>query len=298
MNLGKLGIFQTIDHHTSEQSADLAKLVEELGYSALWTSEGIGRDVLLSSSWLLANTSSLIVAAGIANVYARDPMTMVAAQLGLNEQSDGRFLLGIGVSVPEINSDIRGHAPAKPLATMRAYLESMKTMTFIGPRHAEVPKTVLAAIGPKMLAMAGADADGAHPYNVTPEHTAEARRILGPGKLLCVEQKAILEQDSSKARSAAREVEAWYIHAANYQKAWRAAGFTDDDFDDGGSDRLIDAVVAWGNLDDIMLRIQQHWEAGADHVCVQTIDPDAPTTESGMANRDEKLMRALAAFNG
>jgi probable F420-dependent oxidoreductase len=154
---------------------------------------------------------------------------------------------------------------------MGNYLKNMKSAGYVAPEPAETPKTVIAALGPKMLALAAQEADGAHPYNVTPAHTRQAREILGPGKLLCVEQMVLAQPNPDKARKAAREALAIYISLPNYLNSWRREGFTDTDFTDGGSDRLIDAIIAWGDDDAIRARLQAHWDAGADHVCIQAL---------------------------
>lgn len=294
MKLGKLGIWTIFEDKTAVESAALAKRIEQMGYSAVWTGEGFGRDVMALSSWLLANTSVLNVASGIANIYARDPMAMASGQMCLNEQSGGRFLLGIGVSHQPIVAGMRGHDYGKPIETMRNYLAAMKEAKYFSVPPAEKPKTVVAALRPKMLALSRDAADGAHPYNVSPAHTAQARKILGPGKLLCVEQKVMLETDPARARDAARKVLRIYMGLPNYLNNWRWMGFNDDDFANGGSDRLIDDTVAWGDQAAVIKRIEQHWEAGADHVCLQTIDPSNPTTPKGASIIDEKLLQNLA----
>jgi probable F420-dependent oxidoreductase len=288
MQLGKLGVWSAMDVFTAAESAAFARQVEEWGYSALWLPESRGRNVLAHSSWLLANTEKLIVAPGIANIYARDAMAMANGQRGLAEQSGGRFLLGIGVSHVPMVTGLRGHTYGKPVATMRSYLSEMKLAPYLAPNPLEPPLTILAALGPRMLALSAELADGAHPYNVPPEHTAEARRILGSsGKLLCPEVWVLLETNPSVARSAARQALASYMKLDNYVNNWRRLGFGDD-MADGGSDRFIDANVAWGTEEAIRKRIQEHWDAGADHVCIQTINPD------GSRRPDEKLLALLA----
>jgi probable F420-dependent oxidoreductase len=248
--------------------------------------EAFGREVFSASAWLLANTSSLIIASGIANIYARDAMAAAAAQKGLNEQSGGRFLLGLGVSHIPLVEGARQHTYGKPVATMRAYLKAMSQTAYGAVLPAAAPKTVLAALGPKMLELSAQQADGAHPYNVTPEHTRGARAILGAGKLLCVEQAAILESDPARARAVARQFLAIYLGLSNYVDNWKRLGFTDADVAGGGSDRLVDAVVAWGDERAIRARIDAHWQAGADHVCVQAL------SESALP--DERLLALLA----
>jgi probable F420-dependent oxidoreductase len=285
MQINQLGVWAGTDHLSASDAADFARRIEAWGYGALWIPEALGREVFSASAWLLANTSALIVASGIANIYARDPAASAAAQKGLNEQSGGRFLLGLGVShVPLV--ELRKHAYGKPLATMRAYLRGMAEADYRGIAPPEPPKTVLAALGPKMLELSAELADGAHPYNVPPEHTRQARRILGAGKLLCVEQAAILETNAADARAIARRFLAFYFGLPNYVDNWRRLGFTDPDFAGGGSDRLIDAIIAWGDEKAIRARIQEHWQAGADHVCVQAVGPTLLP--------DERLLALLA----
>lgn len=288
IQLGKLGVWAAMDVLTAAEGAAFAQRVEAWGYAALWLPESRGRNVLVHSSWLLANTRTLIVAPGIANIYARDAMAMANGQRGLAEQSGGRFLLGIGVSHAPSVTGLRGHAYGRPVATMRNYLNEMKLAPYGAPEPPEKPLTILAALRPRMLALSAELADGAHPYNVPPEHTAEARRILGGGKLLCPEVWVLLETDPSAARSAARQALASYLRLDNYVNNWRRLGFGDDDLNGGGSDRFIDANVAWGSEEAIRRRIQEHWDAGADHVCIQTINPD------GSRRPDEKLLAMLA----
>jgi probable F420-dependent oxidoreductase len=273
MELGKLGVWVSMDSMTAAAAAAFAKRAEERGYAALWIPESRGRNALVHSSWLLTNTRSLIVATGIANIYARDPMAMANGQRGLNEQSDDRFLLGIGVSHRPMVQGLRGHNYGKPVATMRAYLQAMREAPYQAPMPREKPLTIVAALGPRMMALSSELADGAHPYNTTPEHTAEARAILGPGKLLCPEVWVLLETDRATARNAAREAMSRYLQLDNYVNSWRRQGFGDDDLAGGGSDRFLDAMVAWGDEGAIRARIQQHWDAGADHVCIQPINP-------------------------
>jgi probable F420-dependent oxidoreductase len=154
---------------------------------------------------------------------------------------------------------------------MRAYLQAMAAAPYKSLPPPQAPKTVLAALGPKMLELAAELADGAHPYNVTPEHTREARSILGKDKLLCVEQGVVLETDPATARAIGRKFIGFYMGLPNYVNNWRRLGFSDADFGGGGSDRLVDAVIAWGDEKAIRQRLDDHWEAGADHVCVQAI---------------------------
>ena len=188
----------------------------------------------------------------------------------LNALYDGRFILGLGVSHAPMVEGVRGHKYGKPVSTMRAYLEAM----FSTPVQVEAAerRVVLAALGPNMLALSAELADGALPYNVTPEHTALAREILGPGKSLYVEQKICLTEDASVAREVAAQQLAMYLAMPNYRNCWLSLGFTEDELSGKGSSRFLDAMVAWGNEDSIRARLQAHFDAGADHVAIQPFD--------------------------
>lgn len=287
MQLGKLAVWNFTDNMSAAEAAAFAQRLESWGYSALWIPEAVARNTLVHAAWLLANTQKLIVATGIANIYGRDALAMNNANITLNEQSGGRFLLGMGVShAPMVK--LRGHDYRKPVATMRAYLLAMQDALCIAPPPPERPLKILAALGPQMLALARELADGAHPYNGTPEHTARARKILGAGKWLCPEQKVLLETDPAKARQLARAQLKIYLTLENYCNHWRRLGFSDNDLSNGGSDRFIDAIVAWGDEKTIRNRIQQHWDAGADQVCIKPVNP------LGGELPDEKLLALLA----
>jgi probable F420-dependent oxidoreductase len=284
--LTRLGVWSNIDGFSAAQAQALARRIEGWGYGALWIPEAVGREVFSAAAWLLAGTGQLTIASGIANIYARDAVSAAAAGKGLNEQSGGRFVLGLGVSHIPLVQDVRRHEYGKPIATMRAYLTAMAAAPYRGPAPGAPTRTVLAALGPKMLALSGELADGAHPYNTPPEHTQQARAILGAGKLLCVEQGAILATDAREARARARQFLSLYLGLPNYVNNWKRLGFSDADLAGGGSDRLIDAVIAWGDEGAIRARIEAHWQAGADHVCVQAIGTDDKP--------DERLLQLLA----
>lgn len=293
MNLGKLGVWASLDALSANDASAFARRIEARGFKTLWMPESRGRNVLVNAAWILANTTTLNIATGIANIYARDALASAAAQNGLNEQSGGRFLLGLGVSHKPIVSGIRGHDYEKPVPTMRHYLEAMKAAPYAAPMPREKPKTVIAALGPLMLKLAAEAADGAHPYCVTPEHTAEARKILGPDKILAPEQMVMLEAEPVRARAGARVALAPYLAMENYCANWRRLGFNQSDLADGGSDRLIDANIVWGDEAAIRTRIQAHWDAGADHVCIQSIHPSG---ERGQL--DERIFDVLAPMRG
>lgn len=290
MNIGRLGVWALVNVMSAPDSAAFARRVEKWGYGALWVPEVTARDPFVTCSWLLANTTTLNLATGIVSIYSHDSFAAINSQYALAEQSNGRFLLGVGVSHGPFVEGVLGHKFEKPAPQMRRYLQSMAAMKYMGPQPADRPRTVIGALGPKMLEVAATYADGAHPYNVTPQHTAEARRILGAGKLLCPEQMVLLEQDPDVARAIARKALALSFTLPNYRNNYLRMGFSVPDFDNGGSDRLIDAIVAWGDETAIRQRIQQHWGAGADHVCIQ------PLRRSGMTltSEDEKVLEVLA----
>jgi len=290
MAIGRLGVWASMDGMTAEAAAAFARRVEGWGYGALWVPESRGRNVLVISSWLLANTKTLTVATGIANIYARDAQASASGQRALAEQSGGRFLLGLGVSHVPLVEGLRGHRYGKPVATMRAYLEAMRGAAYAAPAPGEAPKTVIAALGPKMLALAASHSDGAHPYLVSPAHTREARRILGAGKLLCAEQTVVADADPSRARRIGRNWLGRYLELTNYRENLLRLGFSAADLANGGSDHLVDALIAWGDVAAIRRRIDEHWAAGADHVCIQALNTD----ESKPGLPDERLLAALA----
>src|SRR5262245_22555792 len=211
MRLGPIGVWYFTESLTASQAADAAQRIESLGYSALWIPEAVGRHPFASASWLLAKTERLIVATGIASIYARDPAASAAAQKTLAEQSGGRFLLGLGVSHRPMVEGVRGHVYASPVATMKAYLERMAKAPYMSVPPPEPPPTVIAALGPQMLKLAATMTQGAHPYFTTPEHTAMARKVMGPNAWLCVEQKVLLETDPAKARALGRQAATIYL---------------------------------------------------------------------------------------
>jgi probable F420-dependent oxidoreductase len=274
MQLGPLGVWTFLDALDARASSEFAQRVEALGYAALWMPEVVGRDPFTLIGFLCARTSRLVLATGIANIYARDAIAMRAAHRALAELSDGRFLLGLGVSHAPFVTGVRGHEYGRPVATLRAYLEAMEKAPYLGVAPREEAPIVLAALRPRMLELARERARGAHPYLVPPEHTERARRILGPGSWLCPEQKILLETDAAKARGLARAALKIYLGLPNYQNNLRWLGYGEADFAGGGSDRLVDAIVAWGDEAALRRRIQAHRDAGADHVCIQPLRPD------------------------
>ena len=278
MNIGKLGVWYFFDKLTATESAEAAIRIENLGYSTLWIPETIGKSPMVQSSWLLSNTKTLNLATGIANIYHREPGVTLAAQKSLAEQSNNRFLLGLGVSHTRIVEGIRGLKYGPPLSTMRRYLEAMEEAPYTGAKPSEEPPLVIAALGPKMLALAAEKTNGAHPYFTSPDHTAVARNIMGKDPWLCVEQKVILESDPVKARELAKPVAKTYKDLPNYRNNWIRMGLTEDDIDNM-SDKFIDATFAWGSEQTIQNRIKEHFDAGADHVSIQPVNTNGKLSE-------------------
>ena len=289
MKLDTTGVWYFLDGMSANDAAAAAKRIEELGYSALWIPETVGRDPFSHAAWLLANTVKLIIATGIANIYNREPGVVVQAQKTLAEQSGGRFLLGLGVSHKPLVEGLRGLTYGKPVATMRSYLEKMSASIYAAFEPAEPPPTVIAALGPNMLALSRDMTQGAHPYFTSVTHTKEARSILGPEPWLCVEQKVILETDPARARAAARVAAKTYQPLPNYRNNWLRMGLDEADVDGEGSDRFIDETFAWGDAETIRARIQAHYDAGASHVCIQPVHPDGE-----MGKLDWDCLEALA----
>ena len=272
MDLGRVGIWTfALDLQPMARARELAAELQELGYGAIWVPDAVGRDPLLHAALLLDATTRIAVGTGIAQIYGRDSLTMNAGWKTLSEAFPGRFVLGLGVSHQPMVEGLRGQVYLPPLTAMRDYLDRMDGAMYIAAEPPEPPRRVLAALGPKMLGLAAERTDGAHPYNVPPEHTARAREILGPGKLLAPEQAVVLETDPVEARRIGRTHVATYRDLPNYMNNLRRFGITDDDLADGGSDRLVDMIVAWGDVGAIRARVQAHLDAGADHVAVQVV---------------------------
>jgi probable F420-dependent oxidoreductase len=288
MEIGKVGIWFFLDTMTAPQSADFAKQVEKNGYRALWIPEAVGREPFAHASYLLDHTDRLTIATGIANIWARDAITMSAASKTVAELSGGRFLLGIGVSHKPLVSNLRGHNYDKPYSYMKEYLAKMKGALYRAPMPKEPVPVVLAALHPKMLALSASEANGTHTYFVPPEHTAKARAQIGPNAMLCAAQAVILESDAGKARAAAREYMKTYVpRLPNYTNNLKALGWADSEFENGCSDRLVDAIVAWGSEEKIRDRFDAQLKAGASHVCFLPLRADnAPLPD----------MRAVQAF--
>ena len=265
-----------------DPSVDVAAEPEDVGYTALWSSGGFEPGLALRFGRLLAATTHVAVASGIVSIWSASPEEVSEAAADLDAKYPGRFLLGLGAS----------HAPlvenyTRPYAFMVSYLDALDAADPVVVKD----RRVLAALGPRMLELAGERAAGAHPYFVPVEHTAWAREELGEGPLLAPEVTVVLEREPAKARELARTFTAGYLTLPNYANNLRSLGFGDDDLAGGGSDRLVDAVVCWGDLNAVVAHVRQHYEAGADHVCVQVIS----TRESFPLAEYRELAPALLA---
>jgi probable F420-dependent oxidoreductase len=270
--LGPVGVWLTLlglQSAADERAA--ATEIEALGYPALWFGETpVNKEAFVHAGILLAATSRIVVATGIASIYARDPSATNAAANALAEAHPGRFVLGLGVShAPSVQQ--RGHDYGRPVQAMRDYLDALDAADYRAPAPERPAPVVLAALRRRMLELARDRTCGAHPYLVTPAHTARARASLGPNAVLAPEQGVVLETDPTRARAAAREHLTGYLKLPNYTNSWREDGYGDADFAGGGSDRLVDALIAWGDADAIAARVRAHHEAGADHVCIQPV---------------------------
>ena len=271
MDIGRVGLWTfLLDEHPSAMVRELAVEVEEMGWPIIWRPESTGRDMMVSASTILESTRNLQVGAGIAQIYARHPMTAAAAQKTLNEASGGRFLLGLGVAHKPSVEGVRGLDYSTPYSDMVAYLKAMDEAPFRAPEHSEPLPILLAALGPRMLKLAAEAADGAHPYFTPVEHTAKAREIMGSGPILAPEIMVVIDSEVARARDTARQTMHRYLQLPNYANNLLRFGFDQSDLDDM-TDRLVDAIVACGTIDRTIERVREHHDAGADHVCIQVL---------------------------
>ena len=271
--LSTTGVWYFTDGMSSGEAAEAAGRIESLGYSTLWLPDTVGRDPFAHIAWLASQTTTLQYATGIANIFHRHPGPMKQVANTLAEQTGGRFVLGLGVSHGPMVAGLRGLDYSKPLTKMRDYLAAMETQPYRGIAPEDEPLVLLAALGPKMLELSASAADGAHPYWTTPEHTAMAREALGPDALLCVEQKVVFTTDADAARAAGNQQIDRYAALPNYRNNWIRLGFSDEEIEQRDH-RFVDAVVVWGDEDRVRAGVQAHYDAGADHVCVQPVNPD------------------------
>jgi len=263
MDLGRFGVWWSGSWKPAgAPDTDGAAELEALGYTTLWSSGGFEPGLPARFGRLLGSTQHATVATGIVSIWASDPAAMAAEAAALEAQHPGRFVLGLGASHSAIVADY-----TKPYSKMVAYLDALDALETTVPRE----RRVLAALGPRMLTLAAERAAGAHPYFVPVEHTARARDTLGAGPVLAPEVAVVLEEDPAVARGLARTYASIYLPLPNYANNLRTLGYGDDDFDHGGSDRVIDAVIPWGDAGTVAGRITEHLDAGADHVCVQVV---------------------------
>jgi probable F420-dependent oxidoreductase len=265
-----------------------AQRLEALGYDAVWLPDLFGRELFVTAGYLLAATSRLRVATGIANVYARDAMSAAQAARTLSEFHGGRFILGLGVSHPQA-ARARGHRWESPVEKLAAYLDGIASAAMNAPEPPEAAPIFVAAHGPRLLALAAERADGANTYLMPPEHTRQAREILGPDKQLNVVLPCCLCADAQKARGIARKGLSMYMQLPAYKRQWARFGLTESDSSDGGSDRLIDTLVAWGDESAVRTRIAAHMQAGANRIIVMPYN-----TEPKPRERPWNLLGALA----
>ncbi len=275
MDAGHVGVWHPmIAKAPADEGRRAAVEIEELGYGSAWVNDGWGsKDPFTCAAVLLAATRRLAIGAGIVSIWSRDATAMAAGEATLGDAFPGRFLMGIGVSHSPLVS-MRGHDYGKPLTAMSRYLDGMDDARKLLPTpRAQAPR-LLAALRPRMLELSRNRAGGAHTYFVPPEHTVLARDILGPDRLLVPEQAVVVETDPARARQIARAHMSSYLALPNYLNNLRTLGYSEEDFADGGSDRLTDAIVAWGSPETVAKRVGAHLDAGADHVAIQPLSPE------------------------
>jgi len=274
IDIGPIGVWSGMLRYGDQaQAADAAVELESLGYTALWIPD-VGGDLWTPLENLMKATTTATIATGILNLWMHSPEETAEKHAALTGAHGDRFLCGIGIShQPFIDMVKEAGTYKKPVATMREYLDGIDA----SPTPMSPDSRVLAALGPKMLELARERTAGTHPYLVTPELTAQAREGIGADKLVASEVGVVLETDADAARAIARKALSTYLGLPNYANNWKRNGFTDDDIANGGSDRLVDALFAWGDEGAIAKRVQEHRDAGADHVCVQVLTAD-PTS--------------------
>jgi probable F420-dependent oxidoreductase len=283
-DLGRLGVWGHLDSLPVAELSDYATRVEELGFGTLWVPETVGREPFTLLGLLAGETSSMLLGTSIVSIWGHDAQTTRMAAMTLQEASAGRFVLGLGVSHPHLAQRLRGHSYERPLSRMREFLVAYRAAIYKGPMDdaAQEPPILLAALRERMLALSATDADGAFPYLVTPERVAWTRSVLdaaGPERrpLLAVSMPAVLETDAAPARAAARGYLAPYLRTPTYQALWALQGFDAADWGKPGSDRLVDAMVAWGDAASLNERIAELVDAGADHVALIPLAADGTT---------------------
>ena len=282
LDLGQTGVWGHLDSLPIDDARGYARRVEELGFGTLWVPETVGRHPFTLLGLLAAETSSLLLGTSIVGIWGHDAQSTRMAALTLSEATGGRFVLGLGVSHPHLAGKLRGHTFERPLTRMREFLAAYRAAVWRGPPVETEPPVLLAALRDRMTALAATDADGAFPYLVTAERVAHLRAVLdaaavGTRPVLAVTCPSVLETDADAARSAARAYLAPYLRTPAYQAGWELQGFDPSDWEKPGSDRLVDAMVAWGDADALRARIATLIDAGADHVALIPLSPDGVT---------------------
>jgi probable F420-dependent oxidoreductase len=284
-DLGRLGVWCHLDSLPIDDARDFATRVDELGFGTLWVPETVGREPFALLGLLADATTAINLGTSIVSIWGHDAQTTRMAALTLQEATSGRFVLGLGVSHPHLAGRLRGHTFEKPLTRMREFLAAYRSAVWKGPMApagAEEPPVLVAALRERMLSLAATDADGAFPYLFTPERVRWARGMLdassaGPRAVLAISMPAVLETHPDAARAAARGYLAPYLRTPAYQASWELQGFGAADWEQPGSDRLVDAMAAWGDAEALHERIAQFVTAGADHVAIIPLAPDGTT---------------------
>lgn len=285
LDLGRLGVWGHLDSLSIAESRDYARRADELGYGTLWVAETVGREPFALLAGIAEATTTMKLGTSIASIWARDAQTTRMAAMTIHEMTEGRFVLGLGVSHPHLAEKLRGHHFDRPLTRMREYLAAYRSAIYKGPmppQPAGEPLILVAALRERMLALSAVEADGAFPYLVTPERIAEMRTLLdgavasadAPRATLAVTMPVALYDDADQARAAARAYLAPYLRTPTYHASWELQGFEAADWEKPGSDRLVDAMVVVGGVDDVRARIAEFVAAGADHVAIIPIGPD------------------------
>jgi len=270
MKLGRVAAWYGMDKLTGAQIPGFLANLERLGYDTLWYPESRGFESFSLASFMLAHTRKLKLGSSITSIYARDAFAARRGMITLNALHDNRFILGLGVSHIPMVEGMRGHKYEKPIPAMRTYLDGICKDQ---EGSAEWP-VMIAALRPRMLALAASHTRGALPYNATPEHTASARKIMGPDALIVAEQKVYLSTDPVKAREMGRKEISRYLALPNYCNHWLESGFTQADLENGGSDRFVDAMINWGDAATLKAKLRRHLDAGANQIAIQPVHED------------------------
>jgi len=284
LDLGRLGAWGHLDSLPIDAARAYARRVDELGYGTLWVPETVGREPFTLLGLLAAETSEVRIGTSIVSIWGHDAQTTRMAAMTLHEATGGRFVLGLGVSHLHLAQKLRGHTFDRPLTRMREYLAAYRAAIYRGPMVEGLPEppVLIAALRERMLTLAATDADGAFPYLVTLERVAWTRKVLDTANhdrrpMLAVSMPAVLETEPAFAHAAARAYLAPYLRTPAYQAGWLEQGFAEADWEKPGSDRLVDAMVAWGDVEALRARVAEMVAAGADHVAVIPVAPDGTT---------------------